>query len=212
MDARDPDQLEMPFASTPAGPPVWLRRRMAALGLALGLVLLAIGVGRSALHADPADAMPAIHVGVAGATLGRLDEASSDRLEVTRVPATEAIRVSTPSDVPTGWRVRETRLMEVTAYCPCRICCGPLAHGMTASGKPVSYNGGRFVAADVKLLPFGSVLSIPGYADREPVEVIDRGGMIRGERLDVFFPTHAEARRWGRQTLPIRVLEPIEQP
>src|SRR4051812_3298311 len=37
--------------------------------------------------------------------------------------------------------------MEVTAYCPCPICCGEGAHGITASGKLVSHNGGRFVAA-----------------------------------------------------------------
>src|SRR4051812_7882571 len=36
-----------------------------------------------------------------------------------------------------------TRRMEVTAYCPCSICCGDAAQGITASGKLVSHNGGR---------------------------------------------------------------------
>jgi hypothetical protein len=55
--------------------------------------------------------------------------------------------------------------MEVTAYCPCTKCCGPNAHGITASGKEVSYNGGVFVAADTSHYPFGTKLSVPGYND-----------------------------------------------
>src|SRR6184192_3769084 len=34
--------------------------------------------------------------------------------------------------------------MVVTAYCPCPKCCGANAAGITASGKLVSENGGRF--------------------------------------------------------------------
>jgi 3D (Asp-Asp-Asp) domain-containing protein len=92
--------------------------------------------------------------------------------------------------------------MLVTAYCPCTVCCGPDARGVTASGRPVSFNGGKFVAAD-RALPFGTRLVIPGYNDGRPVEVIDRGGAIRGDHVDVFFPTHEEARRWGRQYLTV---------
>src|SRR2546427_5198434 len=52
--------------------------------------------------------------------------------------------------------VRQTRTltMEVTAYCPCRKCCGKNARGLTASGARVSHNAGLFVAADTALLPF----------------------------------------------------------
>src|SRR5689334_19583680 len=80
--------------------------------------------------------------------------------------------------------------MEVTAYCRCAKCCGKHAHGLTASGKPVSYNNGIFVAADTSVLPFGTKLLVPGYNRGESVEVIDRGGAIKGNHLDVFFPTH----------------------
>ncbi|MCS7032934.1 MAG: 3D domain-containing protein [Phycisphaerae bacterium] len=96
-------------------------------------------------------------------------------------------------------------MMEVTAYCPCRRCCGPHARGLTASGKPVSYNHGRFVAADTSLLPFGSVVSVPGYYEGQPVEVIDRGGAIKGNRLDVYFPDHETAKHWGRKHLAVLI-------
>lgn len=95
--------------------------------------------------------------------------------------------------------------MEVTAYCPCKICCGRQAHGVTASGKSVRHNGGRFVAADTALLPFGTRVSVPGYHEGTPVPVIDTGGDINGHRLDVFFRTHAAAEEWGRQMLRVRV-------
>ena len=148
--------------------------------------------------------------------LARADVESRDVLVETRSPprdpqagendATAAAAPLAPP-LPDGLRVGRTVLMEVTAYCPCKICCGPLAHGVTASGEPVEHNGGQFVAAD-RRLPFGTQLRVPGYAGGVVVPVLDRGGAIRGRRLDVFFPTHAEARRWGRQTLPVQIIEP----
>lgn len=96
--------------------------------------------------------------------------------------------------------------MEVTAYCACEECCGPSASGVTASGKRVSYNDGRFVAAD-RSFKFGSKLIIPGYADNQPVEVIDRGGAIKGHRLDLFFTSHDDALAWGRQQVEVIVME-----
>lgn len=95
-------------------------------------------------------------------------------------------------------------LMEVTAYCPCTKCCGKDAHGVTASGRHVSHNNGRFVAADTSVLPFGTKLVIPGYGNG-PVEVVDRGGAIKGNKLDVFYPTHEEARQWGRRWVEVIV-------
>ncbi|MFN4241705.1 MAG: 3D domain-containing protein [Tepidisphaerales bacterium] len=97
--------------------------------------------------------------------------------------------------------------MEVTAYCACTHCCGPNAQGITASGRPVSYNRGRFVAADTRLLPFYTKLSIPGYHGGELVPVLDRGGAIKGNKLDVYFDSHETARQWGRRWLPVRVYE-----
>jgi 3D (Asp-Asp-Asp) domain-containing protein len=94
--------------------------------------------------------------------------------------------------------------MTVTAYCPCRKCCGPAARGVTASGEPVSHNRGRFVAAD-RSIPFGTRISIPGYHGGIAVPVTDRGGAITGRRLDVYFPTHAAARAWGVRRVVVKI-------
>ena len=97
--------------------------------------------------------------------------------------------------------------MEVTAYCGCPKCCGPHARGLTASGRSVTYNGGQFVAADTRFFKFGTQFQIPGYAGGLPVEVIDRGGTIKGFHLDVFFPNHDQAKAWGRKWMAVTVIE-----
>lgn len=97
-------------------------------------------------------------------------------------------------------------MMEVTAYCPCRKCCGPNAQGITASGQKVTYHNGTFVSADTSILPFYTWLVIPGYNGGKPVPVIDRGSSRVGKKLDVYFASHQQALRWGRQTLQVKIV------
>ncbi len=97
-------------------------------------------------------------------------------------------------------------LMRVTAYCPCEKCCGRWSDGFTASGKPVDANGGAFVAAD-RSVPIGTLLTVEGYNQGRPVEVLDRGGAIKGDRLDVFFPNHQDALEWGVRHLKVQIYD-----
>jgi 3D (Asp-Asp-Asp) domain-containing protein len=117
--------------------------------------------------------------------------------------ASSAPAIAAPVAVPTGPR---TRTMEVTAYCPCKKCCGKNAHGVTASGLRVSHNAGLFVAADTDL-KFHTKLIIPGYGGDKPVPVLDRGGAIKGNRIDVFFASHKAALEWGRRKVDVTVLD-----
>lgn len=93
--------------------------------------------------------------------------------------------------------------MEVTAYCPCKKCCGEFADGITASGLDVKDFYGLIVAAPAEY-PFGTLMEIPGYGN---ATVQDRGGVIKGNKLDVFFRTHQEALNWGRQILKVKVYD-----
>ena len=108
-----------------------------------------------------------------------------------------------------GRPIRAVRMlvMRVTAYSPDAESCGDSADGITASGYPVETNGGHLVAADPSLLPLGSLVSVPGYDGGDVVPVLDVGGAIKGNRLDVLFPTHERARRWGVQELEVTVWE-----
>lgn len=104
-------------------------------------------------------------------------------------------------------RPARTMTMTVTAYSPDEKSCGPDANGHTATLHSVNTNNMKLVAADTRVLPFGSVVSIPGYNDGKVVPVLDRGGAIKGRHLDALFPTDAQATAWGKKKLQVTVWE-----
>jgi 3D (Asp-Asp-Asp) domain-containing protein len=116
-----------------------------------------------------------------------------------------------PAHAPSfdGRPLRPTRTLRMltTAYSPDEQSCGIWADGITASGYSVWTNGMKLVAADTTVLPFGTIVTIPGYNGGRPVQVLDRGGKIKGHRLDVLYPTHERALQWGAQRLDVTVWE-----
>lgn len=92
------------------------------------------------------------------------------------------------------------KIFKVTAYCPCSICCGRFSSGYTSSGTKATPK--RTVATSTQFA-FGTKLLINGTT----YVVEDRGGAIKGDRIDVFFNTHAEALAWGVKYLPVQVVE-----
>jgi 3D (Asp-Asp-Asp) domain-containing protein len=142
---------------------------------------------------------------------------------ITTAPSTPPAPVMTPAPVssapaasdtgpPASFHGRplhavRTIRMLVTAYCPCSKCCGKHANGRTAAGYSVWTNRGKLVAADTRILPFGSLVRVPGYDQGHIVPVLDRGGRIKGRRLDVLFPTHRQAAKWGARWLDVTVYD-----
>lgn len=98
------------------------------------------------------------------------------------------------------WQVMR---MRVTGYCPCSKCCGLYSDGRTACNHRIR-RGDAFVAAD-KIFPFGTEVIIPGYNTGQPVKVMDRGRAIKGNRIDVFFSSHEQARKWGVKYMDVLV-------
>ena len=88
---------------------------------------------------------------------------------------------------------------KITAYCPCSKCCGK-TNGRTASGTKAT--AGRTVAASSKFA-FGTKLNIGGHI----YTVEDRGGAIKGNKIDIFVNTHAEALAWGVRYLTVSVVQ-----
>ena len=90
----------------------------------------------------------------------------------------------------------------ITAYCTCKICCGVYSGGnRTASGTVPTTN--RTLAVDTSVIPFGTKLVINGQV----YVAEDRGGAIKGKRIDMFFYTHKEALRWGRRSMEVFLAE-----
>lgn len=104
-------------------------------------------------------------------------------------------------------RAVRTIKMNVSAYSPDERSCAGTADGITSSNHDVYTNAMKLVAADSRVLPLGSLVSVPGYDGGQVVPVLDRGGAIKGNKLDVLYPTHEIARKWGRRNLSVTVWE-----
>ena len=86
-------------------------------------------------------------------------------------------------------------IFKITAYCSCKKCTGS-GKGITASGAIVQAN--HTVAAPPNF-PFGTILLINGIE----YTVEDRGGAIKGNRLDIYFDSHEEALQFGVKYLEV---------
>jgi 3D (Asp-Asp-Asp) domain-containing protein/peptidoglycan hydrolase CwlO-like protein len=71
--------------------------------------------------------------------------------------------------------------------------------GHTASGLPV---GVGVIAVDPSVIPLGTRVFVPGYG---PAVAADVGSAIKGAIVDLWMPSIAEARAWGRRTVTITV-------
>ena len=110
--------------------------------------------------------------------------------------------------------------MTVTGYCNCGECCGwerswlrlgtpvyssgpnkgkPKEVGITATGTETRHGT---AAVDRRRFAFGTVFHVPGYGY---AIAEDTGGAIKGNHIDLWFPSHDAALRWGRRTLTVTV-------
>jgi 3D (Asp-Asp-Asp) domain-containing protein len=193
----------------------WLFKRLAGAGLTAALSLSLVSpqrvasMGMAGVAADPFR-VEAADFEVTDSTFSDVtDTAPSvrEQPELLRRVVKTPNRAGAAAILAAARSAPGTRLvrMRVTAYCPCEICCGPLAAGITASGHRVNVDQGKFVAAD-PVLAFGTRLVIPGYNEGQAVRVLDRGGAIRGRSLDVYFDDHEVARQWGVRYLPVAII------
>jgi 3D (Asp-Asp-Asp) domain-containing protein/uncharacterized protein YabE (DUF348 family) len=76
--------------------------------------------------------------------------------------------------------------------------------GVTASGMQARVG---VVAVDTNVIPFHTRLYIEGYGF---AVAGDRGGAIRGEKVDLFFDTREETIQFGRRHINVWILDEIE--
>ena len=70
-------------------------------------------------------------------------------------------------------------------------------NGRTATGTPTGWG---IVAVDPSVIPLGTRITIPGYGSGVAA---DTGSAVRGATIDLWFPSLAQARAWGRRTVTI---------
>ena len=135
------------------------------------------------------------------------EEAKTSKEEKTQTvssskPKQTPIQAPTATPTPQESEKSSTSLgnFKITAYCHCSKCCGK-SDGVTASG--VKAVEGVTVAADTSKLPLGTKIYIEGVGERI---VQDRGGSIKGNRLDLYFSSHSEALNWGIQYKDVSII------
>jgi 3D (Asp-Asp-Asp) domain-containing protein len=75
--------------------------------------------------------------------------------------------------------------------------------GRTATGRPVSKG---VIAADTRVLPFGTRVRIDAGPYSGEYVVADVGSRVKGRKIDVWVPTNREACRFGRRNIKLTVL------
>ncbi len=92
----------------------------------------------------------------------------------------------------------------ITAYCSCKLCCGPNATGLTARGTTPHEH--RTVAAR-RSIPFGSTVIIGGKS----YTVEDRLAKRFDSRFDVYMSSHQSALNFGIRTQQVTIITKAKQ-
>lgn len=92
-------------------------------------------------------------------------------------------------------------VFEITGYCSCEECCGEKEVYLTKSETiPKSEHT---VAADLSILEMGTKIEIDGVV----YTVEDTGKRVKGNVIDIYFDTHEEAVRFGRQKKEVYLVQ-----
>lgn len=122
------------------------------------------------------------------------------------VPEEPEVLPEPETEAPTEPALASLGSFKVTHYCPCKKCCGKdpdhPAYGITASGTVAT--AGRTIAVDPDVIPYGTEVLVRYEDGTEHVYIAeDRGGSIKGNRLDVFMDSHQDALVAGVKTAEV---------
>lgn len=95
----------------------------------------------------------------------------------------------------------QTLTVTATAYTAhCEGCSGTTATGINLLENPDM----KVIAVDPSVIPLGTEVYVEGYGN---AVAGDTGGAIKGNKIDVFIPSHSEAMSWGRKTVNVTILD-----
>ena len=116
-------------------------------------------------------------------------------------PDASSVMEGQPITVSADSVLRPLGNYRITHYCQCSICCGPWANGVTSTGATATTN--RTIAVDPTQIPYGSKVVINGQV----YVAEDCGGAIKGNRIDIYVGSHAEAEQRGLFYTEVYLLE-----
>ena len=102
--------------------------------------------------------------------------------------------VDTQAVKPVSWGT-----FKLTAYCSCSLCCGEWAYnrpdGIVYGAIGEELKEGYSIAVDPDVIPYKTEVIING----KTYKAQDCGGLIKGNRIDVYFEDHDDALEFGVQ-------------
>lgn len=115
--------------------------------------------------------------------------------------ADPGVQVGKPLSASSEARLTSLGTFVITHYCPCSLCCGPWADGITSTGITAVTN--RTIAVDPTIIPYGSKIVINGQV----YVAEDCGGAIKGKRIDIYVGSHTEGNNKGKYATEVFLLE-----
>lgn len=82
----------------------------------------------------------------------------------------------------------------------CNGCSGITSTGINLKRNPDA----KVIAVDPTVIPLGTKVYVEGYGYAIAGDI---GSAIKGNKIDLFFPTKAEAYKWGRKNVKIKILK-----
>lgn len=107
------------------------------------------------------------------------------------VSEVNGVQVGTPVAASSDANLKSLGTFKITHYCPCSICCGPWANGITSTGVTATTN--HTIAVDPSQIPYGSQVVINGQV----YVAEDCGGAIKTNCIDIYVATHEEGEAKG---------------
>lgn len=101
-----------------------------------------------------------------------------------------------------GYAIGEELNLTATAYDACVLCCGK-TDGITRTGTKARAD--QTIAVDPSVIPLGTKIYIPELGQIFTAE--DTGGKIKGNRIDIYMESHAQAEAFGIQNFQAYILE-----
>lgn len=105
--------------------------------------------------------------------------------------AAVGVRIGEPVSVSSEASLKSLGYFRITHYCPCSLCCGPWADGITSTGNTAVTN--HTIAVDPAQIPYGSQVVINGQV----YVAEDCGGAIKKDCIDIYVASHAEGEAKG---------------
>jgi 3D (Asp-Asp-Asp) domain-containing protein len=160
------------------------------------------GVTKEDIHQWYKQELQPVFTEVGRAKTNNVEVAEVDRSEQptqSEIPLEQAIdwsKYPTAEVVATGY----TAGVESTGKHP-----NDPAYGITYSGVKVKRDLYSTIAADLNVFPIGTILFIPDYGYGI---VADKGGAIKGNRLDLYYNTVEDVyEQWGKKLVTVYIIQ-----